>query len=325
MIYKLKILPFDEFYLSCVFNPLLSIAASQHKSYKKAGYLNFFSYGKEQVFSDPETESHRYLRIFVKDDFINLIKAQIYSWEKIVISQNENEFIKVLKYLITKEFMVFVNVNLYYWLPNSFGWKKNNWYHLSLITGFDEKEKIFYVFDDDYHGYGLRKVPEERLCKAIANPSKELFCRYHQLSNDIKPFEVSIQSVLQNAERIIQELLNINTNNLWILEPGYEGFNHYINQCSFGVHTIVNRQIANKFLINLLYDLKFLSQSEYFLLIKNTDDLKKGWNVVKNIFIKYGISHKKELNIEKLYRLAEELFSKEYSMWIKLLNGNSGR
>jgi hypothetical protein len=95
-------------------------------------------------------------------------------------------------------------------------------------------------------------------------------------------------------------------------EAAVEG--HMRDLISLRLFQIKNRHIANQLLMQELGDV-ILSPQIRSSLINYCKELQKGWDIIKNNFVRLYLSKYEESVISNVNEKAKSLFSKEIEMW----------
>lgn len=309
--------PFKPFWMNCKFNMLFSVLTTLEPSYNQAALLNDYSY-IAFVKETPNYTKYNELTInpMVKygEEYINMLFIE----QKQLNFESKEQCFSILEKLVKKKEIILVGVDLFYWIPNSVCWDKHHWEHYSFINGYNDRKKVFYVFDENFNGYNEFEVPEDRLIRAVTSCPLEPHAFTLKLSKDIERFELSISEVKNNAERIINEINEIIPIVFWELSEKDFIEGHMCDLISTQIFQIVNRHIANQILMQELEDEihnSLISNS----LVKYCMELQEGWNIVKNKVIKIYFSNDKKLLINDINKKCKMLFLKEIDMWEMLL------
>ncbi|MGE5558161.1 MAG: hypothetical protein ACM3WV_06050 [Bacillota bacterium] len=315
----LNLTPFSDYWMDCRLNNIFSVIISRESSYKAAAYMNNYSYLKHT--GDYEKIIYfnlmdvKYLHAFEKT-----IEECILRYEPYLMSRDEN-ITKQLIEPIKKYKHVFLNVDLFYWIPGNLTYGHSHCDHYSLITGYDDNKKEYRAFDDDVKGYGLHLVPEERLIKAFLNSKYKdppAFILY--LRDEFQEYRLNISQVCRNAGRLIDELAAFDVTGMWEVREGCdemkkpEAYQGVMTAYITGATKIMNRQIGNKLLFKYLFSLKHLKECHLTRLVNYADSLAKEWQKIKNILIRAKLSSK-VCNLNYLRQHAFHLLSTEEAMW----------
>ncbi|OAB42551.1 hypothetical protein [Paenibacillus antarcticus] len=314
--------PFNEFWMNCMLNQAFSIAESTHSSYRYAAYLNIYSYFPWAAATDSEFRYPTIDSLYYLDDWTRFPLTGVIKLIEPGHFSNKEAFTEEIKEVLRGGRNLSLNVDLYYWLPDSLAWKKFHWYHYSLFNGYDDERSSFYVIDDTLAGYLEYEVPEERLKKAFNNAEYNINTNYtgpayyiYNLHTSIEPYELKISEVVENAERLARELEDFSMEGMWNVDTRQEKYSSHITYALIGINIICNRHIANVALIRTLQEQKLLDEKLCEALSERIDVIRDGWDEVKQAFVTHKFDRIRE--IER----AEGLLSKEREFWRMLVDG----
>ena len=305
----INLIPFGEFWIDCAFNANFSILTSLDKSYRNAALLNSYTYAIVEAGTS-------------FDNLINYVKLepaydQLYLTQSIISIQpvnlkDSNNLLDSLKFVL-KENYFFLGVDLYNWIPNSLCWQKYHWEHYSLIKGYDEEKDVFIVFDSDMSGYCEHEIPSARLEKAALDCSFEISGYVISFNPEPGEYNLEKQSVIENAERLITEIED-SFARLWKFSDYDIQEAYMFDLMAVFTNEISERQIANKKLIEELINLNLIGDTS---LIRDFNELKLGWEKIKNLFNRGNLTRK--LDCANLDALKNDLFTKEMDIWERLV------
>ena len=309
--------PFKLFWIDCQFNTLVSMLISVEPSYQPAPLLNSYSYlvGEEQT---PNMTKYNYLCVKPTAQYWDKYKKVLYAQRKPLDFKDKLHCVDIVKRLVKRNKVVVVGVDLFYWIPNSICWKKHHWTHYSFVNGFDNKKRVFYVFDESFSGYNEFEIPEDRFITAIMNCQDSPHGYMFKLAKRIEKFQFNFSEVKENAKRIVDEINKIIPLTLWELSE--EDFNggHMCDLLSTQIFQIINRQIANQLLFEELDEV--LSLPVRSVLSQYCRELQEEWTLVKNKLVRIYFSDNRESLICDINKACTSLLLKEIDMWKMLLN-----
>ena len=225
----------------------------------------------------------------------------------------------VIKNMVMNNDVFMLGVDLFHYIPGSICWEKFHWYHYSLIKGFDDTQKVFYVLDDNLSGYNEFEVPTNELINA-ANANQMDFDAYRVVVNTekIKQFNtmLDIETVKKNAASICENIEELEDRTLWVMSEAN------IKEClnkdldSMYLYQIRNRQLANQLLFKYLEEADIASMhSKYDYVINAFGELETGWKILQKEFIKIYHSKQRATQVEKANKRCRELLKKECEIW----------
>lgn len=303
---KEYIKPFSDFWINCQFNMSFSILTSINKSYADLAALNCYTYSTSNVDWSPK---HITLRNGSENQG-NIVESLIS--KKQITFKNSSDWIEKIIYLLNN-YNLCIGVDLYYWIAHSHAWGKKHDYHYSLVTNYDANREVFQVLDDDLFGFNLHEVPRTQFEIAVNNAKMKndgfvINCK------EPDNYTLDFDEVIYNARNIVNNLSTfLDENDYWSVSTN-DREDIFYEFYAFELFKIVNRQIANVFLINRLNQLGFINSSLRDRLSIMLNELIQGWDIIKNDFTKHSISDE-ILNIHKINSKKNKLISKEIVAW----------
>jgi hypothetical protein len=314
MYYCLGLKPFKDFWIDCNYNTLFSVLISREPSYKFAPFLNNYTY---QIFKKetPNQTLVDCLKLVSLKDWFQKFGIRFQFSSQPINFRNDPHYIKYLQELVKEGTLVTVGTDLFYWIPNSVCWNKHHWDHYSLLHGFDDERKVFYVFDENMQGYNEHEIPEDRFHKAIQSSPVQPHGYTNQIL-DIEPFDFTLHDVVEYADELARDLGAMNVSNLWRLsEEDYAG-RHMCDLFSMHIFQIADRQKANQYLFEILEAQGMIPHAERMeSFIESSRELQNGWAYVKGKFIRTYVISDKEQSIQDINKKCNYLFDKEGAMW----------
>ncbi len=318
--------PFNEYWINCLLNMVFSVITSAEPSYMAATYLNDYDYEVgvwETEPSETNTEGnrtiHNHLILNQMQDFLEKYIHGKFSYQPISFRDDEHCLDIIKGHVRQKEF-VLVGVDVFYWVPGSFGYGQNHWNHHSFINGYDDEKKVFYIFDEDINGYVEQEIPEERfllaLNKAIIEPHGFII----KPPEHIPPFTFSINDVVKNAEKLINQISTMQIGPFWILTDN--DFNTGIQQGVIIVliYQVMHRHYANELLFRVVLN-KYCDTDTISSLVRISKELQNGWSTVKSQMLKvYKSETDRRKILDDVNELVKHLFLKEVEMWNKVVD-----
>lgn len=311
----LDIRPFNEFWIDCKFNTCFSIITSINKSYIDAAYMNCYSYIAETA-KTPFTEV-KCLRLENSDERQSeLIKNNI-KLTPVAFRKQENMIERVIE-LLENNYLL-VGVDLYYLVHGSVCWNRYHWEHYSFVKKYDKDRNAFIVLDDDLNGFGEHEVPGQRFKTAVLNSTlpEDGFIVKH--SNYMEDYIINNDEVFFNADRLVKELKELAGLPVayWALSDHDIKEGYMFDLFALYAFQIANRQTANIKLMGRLKDLKFIDEEKYNAMTCMFEEIKNGWTLIKNRFIKGNISVPRKLDIASLNTIKDSMIAKEINAWGK--------
>lgn len=328
IILDIRIKPYRQIYINCYLNNFISVLSSVNSSYQELLYINKYVY---DVSCNPKTNNQSiriryhldvYLEAFSKlfgympkcKTLHDFLYGDI-SFGTLLGTESNDNFIEDLKSLLKNEGMiVFLSQDLFYLIKsNDIYYKKKHLTHYSMFVDYDKEIQCFMVFEIGAKGYDCYQVPEENVIQSFLHADVSPKCFYikspQKLDNYISPTSTIKNFVPEIIESIEQVQL---TNALWNYPASIDDYSSYLE----GVSKIVNRQEANR---KLLENLSFKHDKDAYYLDSLCNELKNGWDWLKNILIRAQFLGDK-VNIEPYRQKSQALLNDEKAMWTKFLN-----
>lgn len=307
MIKKHNIKPLDSFYLDCEFNNIASILLSIEPLLISELKINCYRYYSEIREAKSGVKFNRLVVHFMYSLMNNRLKKM-----NSVYYNGKDDLVAKLRKVIDNSMYALARVDLYDYIPRSICYHKYHWYHFSLIIGYDDEKDIFFVFDDDYHGYREFEVSSEKLYQAIKRSHYSNAVFYVDFCQTMFPKKIECFELKKNARRIIRDIKKIKQEKYYIMsEEDYKiGFDRELTIIMF--EKIRNRQIINVQLFEELILNKMLREDEGTQLIKYGNNIIDEWNTLKNMFY---------MVYEKKYEMADinnsiiSVLERERKMW----------
>lgn len=308
-----NIRPFSDFWINCDFNYCFSILTSIEETYREYACMNSYSYEINEI-TTPRGTIVKYIGLESTDtEQLRFASSKI---KKIAITfKDKANLIDDIIYLL-KNHILLVGVDLFEWIPKSICWKKYHWEHYSLIVDYYDERKTFAVLDENLSGYGMHEVPIERFTSAVLNSSLKEDGYILRCDGGLERFEFDSKVVFENALSLKDGLEGMaNENKLWGLSSQDIAEGHMFDLFSMYAYQISNRHVANMKMMNMLLQHSCISKASCELLTQRFFKIKRGWEIVKNRFIRGIESNPHCLDIEYLNELKTQFISEEISTW----------
>ena len=309
---KLNIKPFDEFWINCTFNGLFSIMCTLDNSYADLAYMNCYSY-----FIEGEVLKG----LKVKNDseiYDSVMRSHVAHIPYKLKHLSDDELLTSIVRLLDK-YHLMIGVDLYYWIPNSFCWKKYHWVHYSIVNEFDDETNSFIVLDESLAGYGVYRIPPERMLLAMRKCNLEKDGYILMLNEAVSKYELNISSIFNNAYRLQEEVKSfMGTDEIWNYSEYDVHEGNKFDLFSMYAFQISNRQKANTILTKRLYESGIIRHDDHNVICDSFADITRGWDQIKALFLKGNLTSPKTLNMYKIREIKDSLLKKESEVWKKL-------
>lgn len=311
MRYLKDIQPYNKFWGNCITNMFLSILLKMDPSYEPIIYLNAYEYSyiEENLFHIDFTEEYYH---YFSDIFV-------FTYSNF---DNSKDFIPQLKDILVNNLYINLNVDLFYWNTEGAYYNKVHRPHFSFISGFDEEKDVFYAFEENKElVYSSIEIPTERVIQAIKSEYKDIRGDYRIISfrnNDIKPYELTLKRVIENAKRLV---VNLDT---------FIGKEHILDKSMFldnmsnayfynnEFSKIAYRLRGNILLFNTLRSKGILNEALTNQMVETVNAISMNWKVIQNSFFKCCLRN----NFSEIDDIEQKItanFMKEKEMWFNVL------
>jgi hypothetical protein len=313
MDYSLGIKPFNDYWINCEFNMFFSVLTSFEPSYKFAAFLNDYSYDICEL-ETPTNTKFNYITLKPMVNFREKYLDKLFYLSQPINFKHQKGYTEYLKEHIRNREFVMVGVDLFYWIPDSICWNRNHWEHYSLINGYSEEKKVFYVLDENNCGYNEFEIPEERFLVAVQNSPLEPHGYIKKVINEVGSFKLNIDDVICNAQRLRDELGAFEYAPLWQLSDADFDGGHMCDLLSMYIYQIINRHRANSFLFQ---EIKSYFQNGQIIdsIIQCSQALQEGWILIKNILVRTYFMDERKSNINDINERYKEVIDMERKMW----------
>ncbi len=209
---------FDEFFINCYVNPLISYINLYDKSYRKAAYMNGFSYLLKPF--QYKMVPFRYVQH--TDEFVENFKSAV-SIEYRLFKDPTNFTNEIREELALGSYII-QYIDLYYWAPKIKLPQNIHFGHAMPVLDYDSASDSFHLYDIDKNlSYQYYKVSKEDLIDAYRHtctfmnsneesnfvPKDEIKLYDYaviRLNSDLKSYQLSVEQLIQNTKRLIKEL-----------------------------------------------------------------------------------------------------------------------
>lgn len=317
-----KMLPmkqFDDVFIDCFTNAIVSIMSTYDESYKAIAYQNCYrlDFGNEDKFIFPYIWRTRSVMDYIRGN----IKFRTNSKEE------RDSSIEKVKEAITQGYYFFQLVDLYYWDRTGVIKGSMHMFHPSLIIGFDDEKKVVYALEDDIN-FKFTYVIQEYTYEEFYEATKEK----QDLEHPVFDFDYAVLKVVEPVKKYELDVEEIKENTKILYEdydgPEYKRFfrssEHLQDPEMFSEHMrvyarYVHRTHANALLFKQLHQMNILSQEQMEELMAIAEHVGKMLNENKLNFYKRNLkgSVVEPSQIEEIWRNA---FAMEHEMWGKLLS-----
>ena len=296
---RISLVPFTDFWIECTENDNLSVVISMDDSYKKAAYMNDYKYVVSQKYNEV------------------LVKRNSSFYEKIPrisinsVDNYDIDIINTIRNYVNQGKILYIPVDVFYWLKSSTDWKNKHMLHYEMIIGYDDEKRIVNVFTDDIHGYHEIEVDYDNFVNAY-EMSKCLEIKEIIPPKILSVYEFDKDLLKKNAIHICDSIeVVLQTNGLFnISEVTYEDVGN--------VTEITAIQTANLLLIKNLFDDGCITLEEFKVLEHFIQECSKKWQIVKGLLIKLLVV-KLSPPCDRINDLIKDALSIEKECWKQYL------
>ena len=305
--------PFNKVWLDCYNNLKLSLLINISPEYEIRGYENRYKYfcvehvaGSGQVVNCiTEEQSFIHCNEFAQIEKIN--------------PDSEKEFLEIVINQLKKETgFVLMRTDLYDWLEGSVCWHNYHWDHYSLLVDYDEKQDKIVAFDEAGGQYKKLFVNREKLYGHLFNNPKFEKIRLITISDSVSLHPISLQRLVNNAERIVDSIENCLGKEFWYMQKSdYESF-WYNDLNGIYLQRIEGRQKANAHLMKELANRVENLSKELMYLRDEFEELSSNWATIRMAL--YLIYQKEKSRGERLNEINEKVkdfLLREKEVWRK--------
>lgn len=304
----MNIVPFREFWADCYSTAIYSILVSKTSIDKLFVYNNNYQYKKTRIDFD---DGNILWSIKSQMDMSHITERVLKNISSINFLEEE-EPILVLKSLLYQQKVVFLGVDIYYWIEDNFNWHRNHFNHYSLINGFNEKTGFFYVLETGAKGYKEYEISEKDLLNAMKGFTGKN-SMIAEVNNDNTEYaSYSKKEFVENARNIINSINEIiEMQDVFLVEDDSvkERYWTVLDHVQIHLYEMESRQRANGLLIS-----NFSVDNNKNIYVNKFDRLEKKYDNLKNLVLKSNVGRK----YISLFDLKSEIIKtleKEKEIW----------
>lgn len=312
---RLGIEPFREFWVDCFSTLINSIVCSKTDIPKEFVYDNNYVYTMSRI----DFPQNKVLWTIAVQAENSSIVQELFSKVEYTDFVHKDDLVSELHNLLDQKKIIFLGVDLFYWVSDNFNWHRNHFNHFSLINGYDEKKKIFYILETGATGYMEYEISEEELVLAARGFLGEA-SMVAQINQKIKMDAYTSEEMIINAKKVIASINEILKGKKQILDCSIlknEEYWKVLDHIQTHLYGIESRQKANSLLIKRMLDSNGGKFFDAF------SELEGGYSLMKNRVLKANID-KKHIDIEEVKNKFFVLLMQEKQIWKEILETTSG-
>lgn len=279
---------------------MFSIILAIEPSYKVLLYENSYVYcylGKCGWYKAISVYNERLYR------YINLLSQH-------KLATDKDDFISAIENLICHNCVALVKVDLFDWVEKNINFKKRHLIHETLIIGFDDKKKFFWILDDDIYGYREHCVTYDMLYNAAEKYEIKSF----NMNQKIPKYKFEIKNILNNKYQIINSILLKKYSSMWNIYDNASMIIDLVTEMS----KIQNQHKASSFLLDYLYSEKYIEYKRYINAKEKIKNIFDDWERIKALTLKCYYNNSFEF--EKVNTLSCNVFDSELIFWKEFYN-----
>lgn len=291
---------FDAFWIGCQANNIMSVLTASEPSYLMAGAQNDFAYeitGRSGWFKSPTV-------LYGEE-----LEHALYKVRRMPYVFETDDPVAELLRRIRENRIISVEIDLFFWNPDSLDYHRNHVNHMSMCVGADEERQVFY-FDDAVVGQGLLTKPFSGIQEALVRKDGELNAVELCVPEHPAPYIYDIARIRRQAEKLVHNLELLRYQSYFSTFEQPQDLNIIVNN----VIKVYNRELANQVLVRQLYLDGHLAEPVFQTLMQKAKELAKQWNLIKNKLMKMMLAGRKH-DFTKLNQRADQAFAAEQEFW----------
>lgn len=302
--------PYKKYWGNCIVNMFISIIGDA--SYENMIYLNDYKYcfHDEGMFLD------------YTQDYYRSLQEGIFTVERYNFEDCDN-FVPELKKMIMGDKYILINVDLFYWIEDGICYRKEHMPHLSLVTGFNEEEGVFYVLEDDNNSvYEIKKISESRLIEAFNSlykkPAKD-YTLVSPVSNTLPEFKLESSYIVNSTQNLIKHLTALINDEKKRKMEALITNNKYPYMFALDCGKVVNRFYGNTIFLGILQEQGFITEKCRKKYSGRAQNIGYKWSALKSIVMRDCYNNELP-DIDGIDSILIEFFKNERDMWADFLN-----
>ena len=312
--FSTDIKPYNETWLDCRKNLLVSILQSVNKIYNKVALINDYEYICEEHLSDCKV---KFNSIAIKSGFS--VMGEFFTNYSTLKYDDEEMLINIVKEQLEKNKFILIDVDMYYWNPANYCYGKLHWNHKTLITRYDPEETCFWVLDvggDNY--FGEYKINLHEFYLAIDKMNNGII-EVCDLNDKVIIPNYTINNLKDNIYRQINSIEMVCNKYYWkMLDEDFK-LNSYCDYIYITLKDIEFRHQANHILLSDINKIMRLDGFEEILAL--CKEIKKNWSIVKSLAYRLYYQDKLSERIKKVNNILYRTLVMEKEMWEAVIQG----
>lgn len=310
----MKISAFNDFWLDCYTTMLYSVLLSTNNIDKAYLYYNNYTYKITEIKSCfMEKEEYG---ISSYSEFSLLEKELLIDEEQINLYQSEKP-IDDVKERIDVDKIVLAGVDLYYWVKETFHYKKNHVLHYALVSSYDERKKCLNVLETGESGYSEYKVSYGQAVEAMRafdGPS-----RAYNINKNLRGLGYNKVDISTQAVRIIEsinQILEQQDRILSVEEMKLDDIFYLNDIMQTHLLNMSNRAKVNKHLFMYSFQEHVFGDYDF---CEKFEELETQYELLKNFCIRAGYKKEVRMCLQVIKEKVLKHLKEEREIWRRYL------
>lgn len=305
-----KIEAFNDFWLDCYTTMLYSVLLSANVIDKVYIYNNNYKYElkEEEVFGQNE----KFNSVCVNTD-TDTLKEKMFKNEQEVCLYSQENPIDSIKTILSKEYVLLLSVDLFYWVDENYHYRKNHIVHFSLVKDYDDSKEELIVLETGNGGYQEYAVPYDKAVAAIRSAKKASVL--YEINSDLSGLMYTKQDIVLFAKDIISSIDSVYKNKadfLNVNNMSSAGLSYVNDILQTHLFIIQNREKVNRHLFMIAFENDVIEEYSF---CDKFEELEQQFEKLKNVCVKNQL---KKLDREVFARIKQQscdLLLEEKKIW----------
>lgn len=293
---------FNDFWLDCYTTMVYSILLSLGTVDKAYIYNNNYQY----IFTEEKipVTSQEFHSVRAATDN-RIVEGKMFSTMQTKKLYEETDPIEAVKKMLDEQFVIFVGVDLFYWVKDNIHYNRNHIYHWSLVKSYDDVNQELIVLETGNNGYQEFSISYEDAKRAVCATKEE--SKIYSVNSDISGLMYTKAKLIENAKEIIRSINLVceQRSNVFKVDDATNDIMDYMSDIlQTHLFNMQNREKANRHLFMISFEPYDIKEYDY---CTEFERLEKAFETLKNKCIKnkYKANDKKILDkiIDEMYGL----------------------
>ncbi len=309
-----NLIAFNDFWLDCYTTLLYTLLLSIDVVDKAYIYNNQYYYSLiEEVV--PMTEKN-FISVCAENDN-SQIEDKILINKQCISMNSFDSPIEVLKKILSKQKIVMLGVDLYYWIEENIHYNRNHIEHYSLVKMYDEAKDEFVFFETGLDGYQEYKLPSEQVIKAIRSFSDATLI--YDINYNVGDIMYTKKDIYTNAKNIISSIeyiLNDKDIILCVKDMAECELKYVSDILQTHIFNMENRQKVNRHLFMIGFNSPIIDDFDY---CNHFEELENKFRVLKSKCMRNTMRKRYRQNIIEIKIQILELLNEERKIWVQFI------